>query len=113
LRAELQQVLEELLRQNEPSKPISLDSIGDAIGHRAVSYVEVDAMIEALEAAGREVESGEAPRGEQDLQAVVLSIRHLSVELGRRPNQAEIAEHAGLTLARVTHALWLARLMQR
>lgn len=113
LRADLQAVVEQLLQQSEATGSISLDSIGDAIGQRAVSYVEVDAMMEALEVAGRVVESGEEPRGEHHLRAVITSIRELSGQLGRRPSQDEIAQHAGLTCAQVRHALWLAQIMQR
>lgn len=113
LRPELQEIVEELLRQSGPASQISLDSIGEAIGARAVSYVEVDAMIQALEDGGCVVESGEQPRGEHHLRAVVVSIRELKTQLGRRPTQSEIAEHAGLTSAQVRHALLLVRIMQR
>lgn len=113
LRAELREIVETLLGQSEASEPISLDSIGDAIGSRAVSYVEVDAIIAALEIAGRTVEAGDKPSGERHLRAVIASIRALSAQLGRRPSQAEIAEHAGLTRSQVGHALQLARIMQR
>ena len=92
---------------------VSLDSIGEAVGDRTVSYVEVDAIIQALEDAGREVESGDKPQGEEHLREVIVSIRALTTQLGRRPNQAEIAAHSGLSTAQVSHALQLARIMQR
>ena len=111
LRAELQEIVERLLQEH--ADQITLDQIGDAIGVRAVSTGEVDAMIDALEAAGREVAAGDKPRGEEHLHQVIRSIRELSAQLGRRPSQAEIAEHAGLTAADVSHALQLARIMQR
>jgi hypothetical protein len=110
---ELQQVVEQLLRESETAGRVSLDQIGEAIGARAVSFVEVDAVMAALEQAGRVVEAGEKPRGEEHLQVVVRSIRALTSQLGRRPNHAEIAEHAGLSSAEVSHALQLARIMQR
>jgi|GEM_PF-3444325 len=113
LTAELEQVVELLLRESEASGLVSLDQIGDAIGARAVSYVEVDAVISALEGAGRTVEAGEKPRGEEHLQRIIRSIRELSGQLGRRPTQPEIAERTGLTQAEVSHALQLARIMQR
>lgn len=113
LRSELQQVIEQLLRESEASRQVTLDQIGDAIGARAVSYVDVDAVIDALESAGRVVEAGAKPRGEEHLQVIVRSIRELSLQLGRRPTQLEIAERTGLTQADVSHALQLARIMQR
>lgn len=113
LRSELQQVIEQLLRESEASGQVTLDQIGDAVGARAVSYVDVDAVIDALESAGRVVEAGAKPRGEEHLQLIIRSIRELSLQLGRRPNQLEIADRTGLTQAEVSHALQLARIMQR
>lgn len=115
MRAELQEIVERLLRESEAagSDQISLDQIGDAIGARAVSTADVDAVIEALEGKGRVVAAGDKPRGEEHLHVVIRSIRELSAQLGRRPTQLEIAEHAGLTQADVSHALSLARIMQR
>ena len=115
MRAELQEIVEQLLRESaaQGSEQISLDQIGDAIGARAVSTADVDLMIEALEAVGRVVAAGDKPRGEQHLHSVIRSIRELNAQLGRRPTQTEIAEHAGLTQSEVSHALQLARIMQR
>lgn len=110
---ELALIVEQLLRDSEATGQVSLDQIGDAIGVRAISYVEVDAVISALENAGRTIEAGEKPRGEEHLQIIVRSIRELSVELGRRPTQPELAERTGLTRAEISHALQLARIMQR
>jgi DNA-directed RNA polymerase specialized sigma subunit len=47
------------------------------------------------------------------LHRVIRSIRELSATLGRRPTAVEIAEHAGLSQADVSHALQLTRIMQR
>jgi len=113
LRAELQTVLTQLLEQSASSGEVSLDAIGDAIGVRAVSTEEVDALLQSLEDAGRAVVGASDLRGEASLRAVVTSIRSLSGSLGRRPNTAEIAEHSGLSPERVRHALFLARIMQR
>lgn len=115
LRAELQQVVERLLQESQASgsDQISLDQLGDAVGTLAVSTADVDAMIEAIERAGRVVAAGEKPRGEEHLHLVIRSIRELTTQLGRRPTQPEIAEHAGLTQTDVSHALQLARIMQR
>jgi hypothetical protein len=113
LRTELEEIVELLLRESEASGQVALDQIGDAVGARAVSYVDVDAVISALEAAGRTVEAGAKPRGEEHLQLIIRSIRELSTELGKRPTQQQIADRTGLTQAEVSHALQLARIMQR
>jgi DNA-binding transcriptional ArsR family regulator len=113
LRTELEQIVELLLRESEASGRVSLDQIGDAVGARAVSYVDVDAVMSALEAAGRTVEAGAKPRGEEHLQLIIRSIRELSAQLSRRPTHQEIAERTGLSQAEVSHALQLVRIMQR
>ena len=113
LRPELNQIVEQLLQSSQDSGTVSLDAIGDALGVRAVSMDDVDAMFQALEGAGRTVVGAGELHGEASLRAVVTSIRALSGSLGRRPNATEIADHAGLTLEQVRHALFLARIMQR
>ena len=113
LRAELRRVVEVLLKGSASSGEVTLDAIGDAIGVRAVSTEEVDAMLQALEAAGRVIGGAPDLKGEDSLRAVVASIRGLSEKLGRRPNHAEIASDSGLSPAQVRHALFLARIMQR
>ena len=110
LREELKSVVERLLAGGNE---VSLDAIGEAIGVRAVSVPEVDAIIQALEDAGRNVIGAGELRGEDSLRAVVSSIRSLSGSLGRKPSPAEIAEHAGISVEQVRHALFLARIMQR
>jgi hypothetical protein len=110
LRAELRKIVEQLLAGGDD---VSIDAIGEAIGVRAVSVPEVDAIIQALEDAGRTVVGAGELRGEESLRAVVGSIRTLSGSLGRKPSSMEIAEHAGLTVEQVRHALFLARIMQR
>ena len=113
LSSELEQVVVLLLAESAATGHVTLDQLGDAIGAMAVSYVDVDAVISALEAAGRIVEAGAKPRGEEHLQLIIRGIRELSSQLGRRPTQPEIAERTGLTQAEVSHALQLARIMQR
>lgn len=115
LRVELQEVVERLLEESAAAgtDQISLDQIGDAIGARAVSTLDVDFVIDALEQAGRVVAAGDKPRGEEHLHRVIRSIRELSAKLGRRPSPLEIAEHAGLSQSDVSHALQLTRIMQR
>jgi hypothetical protein len=113
LRPDLKRIVDVLLQRSRDSGQVSLDAIGEAVGVLAISTVEVDAMLEALESAGRAVVGAGELSGEASLRAVVTSIRALSGSLGRRPNHTEIANHAGLTLEQVRHALFLARIMQR
>jgi hypothetical protein len=114
LRPELQTILESLLSASVAGGEVSLDTLGDAIGAKAVSFPEVEALIAQLEAAGRKViGSLEDLRGEEHLKAVITSVRSLRASLGRKPSMREIALHAGLSLEQVRHALSLAKIMQR
>lgn len=111
LRPELRTIVDALLATGE--KKVSLDALGDAIGARAVSADEIDAMMRALEAEGRVIDAPENANGEDRLKQVLASARTLRAELGRAPKPAEIAAHAGLDEDAVRHALGLARVMQR
>jgi Sigma-70 region 3 len=113
LRAELRTIVDTLLRKSVATREVSLDALGEAIGSRAVSYTEIDAMVASLEAKGRRVVGATDLRGEEQLRTVVATAKSLSTELGRRPNIAEISARAGLSLNQVKHALVLARVMQR
>ena len=113
LRPELKVIVERLLQSSLHSGEVTLDAVGEALGVRAVTVDEVDTMILALEAAGRSVVGAGELQGEASLRAVISSIRALSGSLGRRPNPAEIAAHAGLTPEQVRHAEFVARVMQR
>jgi hypothetical protein len=113
LRPELARIVEEILRDTAPGDAIQLDAIGEAIGARAVSQGEIDAMLSAIEASGRHVATPEGGRGEANLKVVVEVARALRQELGRAPRPAEIAARAGMSTAHVQHALALAKVMQR
>ena len=92
---------------------IQLDAIGEAIGARAISAEEIDALLTALEKAGRKVVTRAGGHGEANLKRVLQIARTLRVELGRAPRAAEIAERTDLSLLDVQHALALARIIQR
>lgn len=113
LRPELQAIVQSLLVASKDSREVTLDAIGEAIGTRAVSSPEIDAMIGALEIKGRKVVGPQGGDGEQQLKKVVLAARELAPVLGRKPTAAEIATHAGLTAEQVRHALELLTIMQR
>ena len=115
LRPELRAIVERLTRDSggAGSREISLDALGNAIGTLAVSYPEIDAMIDAIEARGRSVAAASGGDGEAHLAAVLAAARALASELGRRPKRLEIARRAKLSDEQVKHALLLARIIQR
>ena len=113
MRAELQAIVDALLAESKATREVSLDAIGEAIGARTVSAVEIDAMITALEKAGRTLHSPQGGEGEKHLKAVVAAARSLAPELGRKATASEIAERAGVTIIEVHHALALLKVMQR
>ena len=113
LRAELQEVLQALLKQGYSGGEVSLDAIGEAIGARAVSTEEIEALFSALEARQRRVVGPEGGGNETRLKLVVEAARALSAELGRKPRASEVAQRAQLSVEQVQHALALLRVMQR
>ena len=113
LRRELRAIVDALLAASADTREIRLDAIGNAIGARAVTAVEIEAMMTALEASGRRVVSPEGGAGEERLKAVIAAARALAPELGRAATVAEIAARSGLSTGEVRHALALAKVMQR
>jgi hypothetical protein len=110
LRTELRAVLGELLRR--PEREISLDTIVEALGTRAVTADEIGELLDELESAGRSIGS-EQTSARQSLVAVLGSARTLRDKLGRSPTSHEIAEHSGLSPDAVRLALLFARILQR
>lgn len=85
-------VIGELLARHRSSGRVELDDIAEVIGERAVSYDEVELIVERLETEGLLV--GE-PVGEDEVEAIRLVLekaRELRVALGRTPTIAEVAE---------------------
>ena len=113
MRPDLQSIVDALLASSASSFEVSLDAMGEAIGARAIASEEIDAMIVALEAAGRKVTAPGGGAGEDRLKAVVAAARSLGPELGRKPTIAEIAARSGLSADEVGHALALLKVMQR
>jgi hypothetical protein len=112
LRTDLTDIVDALVA-GAPAGEVSLDELGAAIGARAVTTAEIDAMIDAIEARGVSVCAPRGGDGEQHLGRVISASRDLRAELGRVPRVDELAERAGLSAAEVRHALSLARIMQR
>jgi hypothetical protein len=106
-------VAEKLLADSAASKTVSLDAMGEAIGLVPVSSEDVDALMTALEAAGRQVVGPEGARGVANLQRVIPAARALSATLGRAPTVDELASETGIAVDDVRHALALGRVMGR
>jgi hypothetical protein len=113
LRRDLEDVVDALMAESETSHDVTLDAIGDAIGTRAVSTDDVDAIMVALETRGRRIVGPEGGGGEERLRVVVTTARALVGELGRRPTVSEIAARAQMEERDVRHALFLSKVMQR
>jgi hypothetical protein len=113
LRQELSTLVDSLAAASHASHEVTLDTLGDAIGARSVSYDEIDDIIAALEQRGRRVIAESDGRIEDRLRAVVAAGRTLTIELARRPTVPEIADRTHLSSAQVRSALMLARIMQR
>ena len=105
--------LDALLAKSADSRAVTLDELGDALGTLAVSTDEIDAMITALEAEGRSVDSARGGHGEASLRVVLRTARELKGELGRNPSTLEVSERARLPMDRVLHALRLAKVIAR
>jgi hypothetical protein len=113
MRPELQAIVDELLAASEDSREVHLDAVGEAIGARAITTPEIEAIMDALDAAGRKLVGPNGGSGEDRLKTVIATARVLGPELGRKPTVAEIAARSGLGEDEVRHALALAKVMQR
>ncbi|HVH41922.1 MAG TPA: sigma-70 domain-containing protein [Labilithrix sp.] len=113
LKPELAKLVEDLLRGTKKGDSVSLDAIGDAVGARAISQDEIDAILVTIEKRGRRVASPAGGKGEAHLKLVIDAARTLRGELGRPARPEEIALKSGISLAEVQHALALVQIMQR
>jgi hypothetical protein len=109
----LEPIATKLLAESAASKTVTLDAMGEAIGLVAVSTEDVDALMTALERAGRRIVGPEGARGVGNLRRVIPAARALAAKLGRTPSLAELAAETGLGEDDVRHALALGRVMGR
>ena len=109
----LRTALDELLRNSEDSRRVTLDTVGDALGSLAVDATQIDAIFGALEAEGRTIEAPSGGHGVAALRKVVPAARAIAKEQGRTARVPEIAERSGLSEDEVRRALLLARVMGR
>ena len=110
LRPELRVILDALLQRRE--RALSLDTVAEAIGARAVTPDEIGELLDALESAGCSI-ALEKTSARASLSGVLGSARELKQELGRSPTSHEIAARSGLSLESVRLALLFARVLQR
>jgi hypothetical protein len=100
MRPELEAILQVLVAAHRghgpgPAPGVDLDAIADAVGTLAVSYEEVDALVEALEASGLRV--GELP-SDADIalvRQVLAAARGLTTELGHSPSLGALSARVG------------------
>jgi hypothetical protein len=91
---------------------VPLDRIAEIIGAAAVTMPDIEAIFDALEAAGRRVEA-ETKSPPEALAQVLQTVRSFSALSGRRPTLPEMAEHSGLSIGEVRFALLYARVLVR
>jgi hypothetical protein len=101
-----------LLEATLGAEVVSLDHVAEAIGAAPVTMPEIEAIFDALEAAGRRVEA-ETKDPPAALAQVLKAVRSFSAVSGRRPTVPEIAEHSGLSVGEVRFALLYARVLVR
>lgn len=103
-------ILEQLLATH--GSVVSLDDVAEAVGAAAVTFEDIEAVFDGLEAAGRRVDS-EVKDPPAALARVLATARSFSAASGRRPTLPELAEHSGLSLGEVRFALLYARVLVR
>ncbi|MFO0550031.1 MAG: sigma-70 domain-containing protein [Polyangiaceae bacterium] len=104
-------VVQQLL-ETTGDEAISLDVLADALAPHDASPDEIDAVIDALERAGRVV--GELnPSVREDLLRVLPAARALKQSAGRGPTLDEIATETDLSVQRVRAALLFGRVLSR
>jgi Sigma-70 region 3 len=109
-----QVILDVLLEESISAEVVSLDRVAEAIGAAAVTMQDIEAILDALEAGGRRVESRPEFRDPPAALAQVLkAVRSFSAVSGRRPTLPEIAQHSGLSVGEVRFALLYARVLVR
>ena len=105
-------ILNVLLQETISAEVVSLDRVAEAIGAAAVTMQDIEAILDALEAAGRRVEA-ELKDPPAALAQVLKAVRSFSAVSGRRPTLPEIAQGSGLSVGEVRFALLYARVLVR
>ncbi len=101
----IEEIFQALLARHRDAGRVHLNDISEVIGGRAVTYEEVEALIDRLEAAGLRVGEPLDERDVASLRTVLESARGLQARLGRRPTVAEIAAETGRPEHEIRRAL--------
>ena len=88
---------------------LTLNVLAEELSTKPVSYADIEEIIGAIEEAGVDLEGPEPPGRPEELFRVLVAVRALTAETGKRPSPEEIAERAGLTPAAVRRSLRFGR----
>ena len=113
MRPAVQAIVDRLLATSATKKELTIDEVGEALGTMRIDTTEIEALLVALEGAGRKLIVPTGATGIASLKVVLPATRALSTALGRRPSIDEIAEKTRLSVADVRRALLLAQVMGR
>lgn len=102
-------IVSSLVARHRASGRVELDDLDEAIGSNAVSYDEVDHIIERLEAEGLRVAEPLTPADIVTMRGIVEVARSLRARLQRTPTVAEIEAESGRPAHEVRRALQAAR----
>lgn len=105
VRPVVKNIVKELLAKHRSEGVIGLDDIAEVIDLRAVSYEEVDYIIERLEEAGMSVGEALSSHEVDVMRSVIVMGHRLSERLGRRPTVCELAASLGHPEPTVLRAL--------
>jgi len=98
-------LFDELVERHGDAKRIDLDDIAEVIGTRAVSYDEVEWLVDRLEAEGFSVGEGIDATDVDTMKEVLAHARTLREALGRSPTLDEIVTASGKPAHVVRRAL--------
>jgi hypothetical protein len=105
--------LERLLADSAPGGRVSLDAIAEAVGASAVTQLDVEAIFDGLEAAGREIWAPDEGAAMPLLGRVLAAARALRQRLGAAPPVDLLAREAGCSVGEVRRALLLGRVLAK
>ena len=102
-------IFDQLVARHRDAKRIDLDDIAEVIGPHAVSYDEVEYLVDRLEAEGFSVGEGIGSSDVDIMQQVLTHARALRESLQRNPTLDEVATASGKPVFVVRRALERAR----
>lgn len=86
---------------------LTLDELSEELSNKPVTYGDIDELVGALEGAGLDLETAASVGQPDELARVLVAVRALIAETGKKPSTDEIAARAGLTPTVVRRALRL------